>query len=210
MAKEESIIEWRQLLMDRGRGILRSADYSTIKPSSKQASVELCFKYEKQFYTKRNTSNAKERYSNAEELSTLEMKLLTVALRMPGSQCSRVPVAVLRAHRKCSILSDLRQSAIPNATDTCPSTMNEHNARRVVWFYKTNEGNRKATVNHFLAEGVMGRMSYSIISRFEKTGRTDYAYLAGHPTSIATKATVKKIKKNFWLILHQFAKSLKN
>ncbi|KAF2904113.1 hypothetical protein ILUMI_02066 [Ignelater luminosus] len=53
---------------------LRSADYSTVKPSSKQTSVDLIFKYKGQLYIN-NTSNAKARYSNAEKLSRLEIKL---------------------------------------------------------------------------------------------------------------------------------------
>ncbi|KAF2905167.1 hypothetical protein ILUMI_01013 [Ignelater luminosus] len=54
---------------------LRSADHSTVKSSSKQTSVELDFKYKGQL-TQKNTPNAKARYSNAEKLSRLEMKLI--------------------------------------------------------------------------------------------------------------------------------------
>lgn len=73
---------------------------------------------------------------------------------------------------------------------------NEFNARAIIAFFQENTQNQLATVKHFRQQNIKERTIRNVISRFLKTGVTDYRPIPGRKPVVNTPRIQRKVLKH--------------
>ena len=73
----------------------------------------------------------------------------------------------------------------------------EEDARRIVGFFQRPENDRRATIDHFLQEGLNAKTIARVINRFEKTGQIGYSKKSGPRPTILTSSALRKVGNHY-------------